>query len=195
MMLHQFLTGSLTEDANTMVLSNAASYTVATLPSGACLLKVIIGKASIDTKAKVLLLRETVANLHIKIGEYNGDVRKFNIYVDSIRDALAGRGQSVDELVTHLFRAYETINDEQFKAYIHNKRDKYDDGEELSADQLMSLAQNKFDLIRHRAETESQVRLNPSQSGDRVDRYEGSQRQDIGLGSRNCSLEGSNCTG
>jgi hypothetical protein len=154
-MLYQFLTNSLTEDANTSVLSNSATYTIATLPSGACLLKILIGKASIDTKAKVLLLREVISNLHIKIGEFSGDVRKFNIFVNNTKDELAGRGQKVDELVTHLFKAYEQINDDQFRSYILNKRDKYDDGEEITADELMGLAQNKFDLIRHRAETDA----------------------------------------
>lgn len=122
------------------------------MPSGPCFLKIIIGKASIDTKAKVLLLRETISNLHVKMNEYGGDVRKFNIYVENVRDALAGRGQTVDELTTHLFKAYEQVSDEQFLMYIRTKRDKYDEEGDISADELMRLAQSKYDLIKHRAE-------------------------------------------
>jgi hypothetical protein len=36
-----------------------------------------------------------------------------------------------------------------------NKRDKYDNGEEITADELMGLAQNKIDLIKHRAKTDA----------------------------------------
>jgi hypothetical protein len=113
-MLYQFLTNSLTEEPNTSVLSNAATYTIEALPSGACLLKILIGKASIDTKAKMLLLREIIAKLHVKIIDFNGDIREFNIFVNNTTDELSGRGQRVDELVTHLFKAYEQINDDQF---------------------------------------------------------------------------------
>jgi hypothetical protein len=115
-MLYQFLTNSLTEEANTSVLSYSTMYTVDNVPSGACLFKILIGKASIDTKAKVLLLREVIANLHVKIGEFNGDVCKFNIFVNNTTDELACRGQMADELVTNLFKAYEQINDDQFRA-------------------------------------------------------------------------------
>jgi hypothetical protein len=125
------------------------------------LLKTIIGKASIDTKAKILLLRETVANLHVKMNEFGGDVRKFNTYVETIRDALAGRGQQVDELVAHLFRAYEQVNDDQFRTYVNSKRDKYDEDGEITADELMRLAQSKYDLIKHRAEASTLTGGNP----------------------------------
>jgi hypothetical protein len=42
-MLYQFLTNSLTEEANTSVLSNSTMYTIDNLLSGACLLKILIG--------------------------------------------------------------------------------------------------------------------------------------------------------
>jgi hypothetical protein len=155
MMMYQYLSNSLTEEATTMILSNKSSYYVNELPSGLCFLKTIIGRASIDTKARVMLLRETVANLHVKINEFNGDVRKFNVFVDQTKEALMGRGESVDELVTHLFRAYEKVNDEEFKRYILTKRDKYDDDGLMTADELMSLAQTKYDLIKHRTEAAS----------------------------------------
>ena len=137
MMLFQCLSKSLTDEASIAVLANATTYTVDTKPSGTCLLKTIIGKASIDTKAKVLLLREMISSLHMKMVELNGDVTKFNIHVATVRDSLIGRGQSADELVAHLFKAYDKVNDPQFNTYINSKRDDYDDGTDITADSLM----------------------------------------------------------
>jgi hypothetical protein len=155
MMMFQCLTGSLTEEASVMMLSNPEAYTVNSVPSGPCFLKAIIGKASIDSNAKVFLLRETLANLHLKMNEYGGDVRRFNVFVDNTRINLAGRGESVDELTTHLFKAYEQVNDAKFQHFIQNLRDKADMEGDVTSDQLMQLALNKYDLIKHRGEIES----------------------------------------
>jgi hypothetical protein len=155
MMMFQCLSSSLTEEANVMMLSNPEAYTVNSTPSGPCFLKALIGKASIDSNAKVFLLRETLANLHIKMNEYAGDVRKFNVFVDNTRINLAGRGESVDELTTHLFKAYEQVNDTKFQHFIQNLRDKADMEGNVTADQLMQLALSKYDLIKHRGEIDS----------------------------------------
>jgi hypothetical protein len=153
MFLYQFLHESLTEEAKAVMVSNLALYSITDIPIGILYLKLIIGKASIDTKAKVLLLREQVANLHVKIGDFKGNVREFNTHVDQIRTALEGRGQRVDELTMHLFRAYETVQDPTFNRFIQNQREKYETDEveeEITVDALMLLACNKYDLISHR---------------------------------------------
>jgi hypothetical protein len=58
----------------------------------------------------------------------------------------------VDELIMHLFRAYDTVPDPNFRRYIENQRDRYEDGnEDLLAEVLMLLACNIYDLIGHRS--------------------------------------------
>jgi hypothetical protein len=150
-MLQQFLANSLTDDAHLMMVSASELYLVNGTPVGALFLKALIGRASIDTRAKVLLLRESISHLYLKMNELKGNVREFNQYVSEHVAALSGRGHTVDELVTHLFRAYEQVPDAHFGRYIESVRDRYDaEIEDYTATQLMQLAVNKYDLLVQR---------------------------------------------
>jgi hypothetical protein len=83
--LCQFLHQSLTDDAKAVMVSNLALYSISNVPVGILYFKLLIAKASIVTKAKVLLLCEQMSNLHIKMGEFKGNVREFNTYVVQLR--------------------------------------------------------------------------------------------------------------
>ena len=91
-MMHQFLSNSITVSTKLNILANPALYTENEVPSGPMMLKLIIGKASIDTPATMLILRESIANLHSKMSEMKCNVREFNIYVEQQRKLIAGRG-------------------------------------------------------------------------------------------------------
>lgn len=162
-MLYFLLVNSMTNDARTLAMGGpreAGNYTnvanvVApatvgeTIPSGIMLLKVIIGKFTVDTNAKVLLLRQEVSSLPYKMVEFQGDVLAFNVYAERKRDELLSRGQTVDELIAHLFSAYLRCSDEQpFVRYIQAKKDTYEEDGVITADELMSLALVKFELIK-----------------------------------------------
>jgi hypothetical protein len=162
MLLYKYLLDSLTEEAKLIMVTMANQYHHNDLPVGALFLKSIIGRSSIDTKAKVLLLRESVSHLYMKMGELRGNVREFNQHVSDLKSALAGRGQDVSELIMHLFKAYEQVPDAQFARYIESIRDRYDaDLEDITADQLMHLAVNKYDLLLQR-------NAMPSDNADRI---------------------------
>jgi hypothetical protein len=151
MLMYKYLLNSLTEDAKLVMVTMAHQYHALDMPSGPLFLKAIIGRSSIDTKAKVLLLRESVSHLHLKMIELKGNVRDFNQHVSELKTSLAGRGQEVSELIMHLFKAYEHVPDQQFNRYIESIRDRYDaDIEDTTAEQLMQLAVNKFDLLAQR---------------------------------------------
>jgi hypothetical protein len=162
--LYQFLHESLTDDAKAIMVANLALYSIADVPIGILYLKLLIGKASIDTKAKVLLLREQISSLHTKMSDLKGNVREFNTYVDQLRTALEGRGQQVDELIMHVFKAYEAVPDPNFLRFIQNQRDEYereDNAQEITVEALMLLACNKYDLLNHRNAV-------PSDNGDSI---------------------------
>ena len=166
-MLYLLLVNSLTQEARTNAMGgarDATNYTnianvVApatvgeTIPSGIMLLKVIIGKSTVDTKAKVLLLRQEVATLSYKMIEFKGDIVEFNRYAERKRDELLSRGQTVDELIAHLFSAYLRCSDEPFVRYIQAKKDIYEEVGGITADELMSLALVKFELIKQQNAT------------------------------------------
>jgi hypothetical protein len=151
MMLYKFLMNSLTDDAKLTMLTMKEQYHVNNVPDGIMLLKAIVGRASIDTKAKVLLLRESISHLYIKMTELKGNVREFNEYVSELAASLRGRGHDADELTMHLFKAYEQVPDAQFNRYIEGIRDRYDaEIEDITSERLMLLAVTKYDLISQR---------------------------------------------
>jgi hypothetical protein len=80
-MLYQFLSNSLTEEAKMELLSALEVYTFTGIPSGICFLKAIIGKATVDTIATVMTIRNAISNLDTKITELQGNVQAFNTYV------------------------------------------------------------------------------------------------------------------
>lgn len=155
MMMYQFLSNSISEAGMALMIPDKDVYFVRPKqPSAICFLKILIGKASVDTNAKVSLLRKRVAKLgDMMHDEFKGDVRKFNVYASECRDQLVGRGHSVDELLTFLFDAYRNgVPDEEFHRYIEMQQNKYDDGAIINAEELMRLAVTKFDTIMQRKE-------------------------------------------
>jgi hypothetical protein len=116
MMLYQSLNNSLTDTARLDILADKDLYNVNGHPSGVCFLKVVIGRSSIDTNAKLGILRKKIARLPETMKhELKGNVREFNAYVAEQRNQLIGRRQGVNELITHLFDAYlNGVADEEF---------------------------------------------------------------------------------
>ena len=58
---------------------------------------------------------------------------------------LAARGQSSTELIHNLFKAYVTVQDQVFVRYIESKENEYDDGNNITPEQLMQVALAKYE--------------------------------------------------
>jgi hypothetical protein len=67
------------------------------------------------------------------------NVELFSQHIKEVVAGLQARGESTDELVVNLFKAYRMVGDSEFSRYMKNKRDSYDDGEDVQADPLMSV--------------------------------------------------------
>ena len=78
----------------------------------------------------------------------NLDIENFNQYVKVNVGWLKARGERTDNFIINLFKAYQTASDVEFVEYIKIKRDQYDDGYNISTDELMTSALNKFDILR-----------------------------------------------
>jgi hypothetical protein len=149
MILYIFLRGSLTEHAKTIVMSEPDAYSIDGEPSGSCFLKVIIGKGTIDTIATENVLRTAIGTMPAKLKELGGDIRSFNLYVTQLRQALMSRGQSIDknQILINVLIAYSTSTDTEFREYIKQKRNMYEDGAIImTLESLMNNAVNKYDL-------------------------------------------------
>ena len=55
-----------------------------------------------------------------------------------------GGGLYTHDLLTNLFKAYVSVKDARFMGYINEKLSRYEEGEPMEADQLMTLTANKY---------------------------------------------------
>lgn len=120
--------------------------------SGNLLLKVIIRESHLDTNATTQSIRMKLSNLDDHMLKISSNVTQFNGYVKLLVRSLQARGQRSEALLTHLFKGYLAASDKNFVKYINEKKDRYEEGEEMHADKLMQLADNKYRLLKERDE-------------------------------------------
>ena len=148
-MAYTCIMASLTDDAKAQVNIRREDFTIDGRGSGPLLLKVLISLAHVDTEATVMVLRQRLADLHIYIMDVNADIAKFNFYVDETLRALNARGEQTLDLLPNLFKAYETVNDDNFLEFIRRKKNAYEEGDNpgLTPRQLMSVARTKYQTL------------------------------------------------
>ena len=115
-----------------------------TFKSGLLLLKIIIRESHLDSNATISTIRKQLSNLDDYMPTIKCDITKFNAHVKSLIENLGVRGEQTHDLLVNLFKGYEAVSDRNFRAYIAQKQDEYDDGKPLKPDELMLLADNKF---------------------------------------------------
>ena len=77
----------------------------------------------------------------------NYDISKLNLYVQSLLETLAARGETSTDVLNNLFRAYKAAKDKKFVSYIEKKEeDSHDGSRTITYQQLMELAKSKYEL-------------------------------------------------
>ena len=156
-MVFKCLMNSLSKEARMKIEAWEEEYLILNdqgtkIPSGNLLLKVIIRESHLDTNATTQSIRMKMSNLDQYMMKIGSDITKFNGYVKLLESSLTARGQRSEALLTHLFKGYLAASDKVFVKYITEKMDRYEEGDEMSADALMQLADNKFRLLKERDE-------------------------------------------
>jgi hypothetical protein len=114
------------------------------IPCGALLLKIIIKKAHVDTRATVSFIRTALSSLETKMMALDSNISKFNAYVETQVIALEARGETTTDLLVNVFKGYETAQDSEFALFIKHKKDAYDEGGDIIVTSLMDATENKF---------------------------------------------------
>ena len=156
-MLFNCLMNSLSKEARMKIEAWESEYIIennagTTSHSGNLLLKVIIRESHLDTNATTQSIRMKLSNLDDHMLKISSNVTQFNGYVKLLIRSLLARGQRSEALLTHLFKGYLAASDKNFVKYINDKKDRYEEGEEMDADKLMQLADNKYRLLKERDE-------------------------------------------
>jgi hypothetical protein len=144
-MLYNFISNSITDTALTELALESTKYMYSTNADGACFLKLLISKVQVDTISTVNVLRASISKLDTKIVEYKGDIKQFHTYVKTLKSSMESYGETYPELLVNLFSAYQTIEDDDFHAYIMMRKGMWEDGTiTFTPNQLMSLVENHY---------------------------------------------------
>jgi hypothetical protein len=116
--------------------------------SGSMLFKLLMRKANTDTRATASQLQENLTNLDSYMSTVDSNIEVFNQHVKVNRDGLTARGESIHDLTINLFKAYLCVTDRDFVRYMSNKKDSYDDGEDFTVEQLLTMSLIKFQILK-----------------------------------------------
>ena len=148
-MLYKCLMSSLTNNAKKRISLWSEQYRIGDndLCSGVALLKIIIRESHLDTNATTNQIRTKLSNLDSYILTVDSDIGKFNQYVKLLIQSLTARNQKTSDLLINLFKGYGAVSDEVFRAWLMHKQDDHEEGEEMTPDELMIAAKNKYDTM------------------------------------------------
>ena len=148
-MLYKCLMASLTNATKKRISLWSDQYRIGNndLCSGVALLKIIIRESHLDTNATTNQIRTKLSNLDSYILTVDSDIGKFNQYVKLLVQSLTARNQRTSDLLINLFKGYGAVSDEVFRAWLMRKQDDHEEGEELTPDDLMIAAKNKYDTM------------------------------------------------
>lgn len=121
-----------------------SDYTIDGQMAGVPMLKVIIRESDIDTQATAAYIRQQLSSLDEYMSTIDSDIKQFNIHVKSLVRQLEKRRQTSTDILSNLFKGYKAAADRPFVEYIKRQEEKYEEGEEMTPDQLMVLASNKY---------------------------------------------------
>ena len=146
-LLYECIMNSISNECKAKLTIWKKEYRCGQLPSGNLLLKVLIRECHLDTNATVGGIRNRLSALDLYLPTVGYNITKFNMYVKNLVDQLRARGEYTNDLLINLFKGYLSATDKSFTTYIDKKLEAYEEGQDMTADQLMLWARNKYDLL------------------------------------------------
>lgn len=152
-MLYECIMSSLSAAGKDKVLMHSEDYKLKSgnelIPSGLCLLKVVVRESYLDSDATTGMIREQLSNLDMFMPTVNNDITRFNNHVKMLLQALTARNERTLDLLTYLFKAYKVCNDTEFVDFIKDIQTDHDMGtKRIDAKELMSLTEKKFKIMK-----------------------------------------------
>ena len=97
-------------------------------PVGEMLFKLLIQSILIDTRAETSHPKEILTHLESYTAIVNSNPYTFNKYVKVNMEGFKARGETKDDLMTNMFKAYHVTDETEFSRYIKTKKERYDEG-------------------------------------------------------------------
>jgi len=150
MQLYTCVMNSMSRIGRNKVTGFRDQYSINGTPCGILLLKVIVRESYIDTNATTSYIRGQLSSLDEYLPQVDYDIGKMNLHVQSLMEALNARGETTTDLLTNLFKGYKSAKDENFIKYIDLKEEFYEEGNALTATELMEFAKNKWSILKQK---------------------------------------------
>ena len=99
---------------------------------------------TIDSRSTVSYIQRTLTELDDYMKSVDNNVTIFDEFVRQQSDGLTAKGKSSSEVMVHLFKGYLAAPDKEFATFIKQKKNDYEEGQDLQEDELMTMAENKF---------------------------------------------------
>ena len=146
--MYLFLYKSLDEAFKAKVLTKEDMFIVNRRHDGPSLLKLIVTEVKVQTRSTSSHIRQSLMSLDKYMKETaKSDISAFNRYVQECRDDLASYGEESTDLLLYLFRAYQASSDAEFNRYVKDKQNEYNEGKDMTVDELMLNADTKYKTL------------------------------------------------
>ena len=150
-MLYQALFKSLSKTGRTKIILDRKNYVVNVggreFCSGTLLMKVILNKMHLETKAAARVIRERLLNLSDYIVKIGYNITKFNVYVKSQKQQLAVKGKTTNDLKHNILKAYSVVPGEDWKAWHGRVQERLDEGTSIKIEDLLEKDESKFKTL------------------------------------------------
>ena len=154
-MMYYCILNSITEEANNRIINEQDKYVINGISSGPLVFKFLMTVVTIDTRATVTNLRMDLSNLDTYISVVQFDIDKFNLYVKEKCKQLRNRGETSQDVLVNLFKAYEMIPDAIFHNWLIRKKENYEEGADMNPDSLMLDALNRYQSLKREGKWQS----------------------------------------
>jgi hypothetical protein len=114
------------------------------IPCGPLLLKIIIAKAHVDSRAMVMCIQDSICDLDGKMVDLGSNIQFSNLHVKTQVKALSARGEKSNDLLNNLFKGCKAADDSEFQDFIRRKLNEHEEGGNIDVNNLMADAEAKF---------------------------------------------------
>ncbi len=111
LLLYTCLAASIAPETKAKAMIFQQDYHEGQTLIGAAYLKILIREANVDTRSTVMHIQAKLSALDSYILTIGCDITKFNAYIKDLIDSLMARGETTNDLLANLFKAYKAISD------------------------------------------------------------------------------------
>ena len=96
----------LTASGTAKIITKSTKYLIVSNPCGSLLFKILLHKATMETRGTASNMRENMWSIDTCISTVNFDIDKLNEYSKIKYEALTARGERCNEMMSNMFKGY-----------------------------------------------------------------------------------------